>query len=152
MTQEQKAVTPRTSAEAREDYLEMISELIQTKGFASVSDIAERMNVAKSSATSIIKKLDKEGYVVHVRYRGLALTDSGKHLASKMKHRHETLTRLLLILGIPEKIAREDAEKIEHGLQNRSLHRLEELTSYLEANPEIVQKLNKSAASDPSIH
>lgn len=138
----QKIVTPRTPAEAREDYLEMISDLIQTKGFASVSDIAERMNVAKSSATSIVKKLDKEGYVVHEKYRGLALTESGKALASKMKHYHETLTRLLLALGIPEKIAKEDAERIEHGLHNRSLLRLRELADYLEANPAIVQKLN----------
>jgi Mn-dependent DtxR family transcriptional regulator len=141
MTQEQKIVTPRASAEAREDYLEMISELIREKGFVSVSDIAERMNVSKPSATSIVKKLDKDGYVVRVRYRGLALTESGKNLASKMKHYHETLTRLLLVLGIPEKIAREDAEKIEHGLHSRSLTKLQMLVDYLEVNPEIVQKL-----------
>ena len=141
MPQEQKVVIPRTSAEAREDYLETIAELIREKGFAAVSDIAEKMNVAKSSATSIVKKLDKDGYVVHVRYRGLALTESGKNLASKMKRYHETLTRLLLALGIPKKIAREDAEKIEHGLHNRSLLRLQELVHYLENNPEIVKKL-----------
>lgn len=142
MTQEQKVVTPRASAEAREDYLEMISELMRTKGFASISDIAERMNVSKPSATSIVKKLDKEGYVVHVRYRGLALTESGKNLASKMKHYHETLTRLLLVLGIPEKIAKEDAEKIEHGLHGHSLTKLQILVDYLESNPDIIQKLN----------
>lgn len=146
MTQEQKSVTPRASAEAREDYLELIGELFQTKGFASVSEIAERMKVSKSSATSIIKKLDKEGYVFHEKYRGLALTESGKNLASKMKHYHEILTRLLLVLGIPEKIAREDAEKIEHGLHNRSLLKLQELVDYLEANPEIIQKLKNDTA------
>ncbi len=148
MTQEQKVVTPRAPAEAREDYLEMISELMRTKGFASISDIAERMNVSKPSATSIVKKLDKEGYVIHVRYRGLALTESGKNLASKMKHYHETLTRLLLVIGIPEKIAKEDAEKIEHGLHNRSLLRLQVLVDFLEANPEIVQKLNNEPRRD----
>jgi Mn-dependent DtxR family transcriptional regulator len=142
VTQEPKTITPRGPAEAREDYLETINDLIQTKGFASVSDIAEKMNVSKSSATSIIKKLDKEGYVVHERYRGLALTDSGRSLAAKMKHYHETLTRLLLTLGIPEKIAKEDAERIEHGLHNRSLLRLRALADYLEANPQIVEKLN----------
>ncbi len=141
MTQEPRVVTPRGAAEAREDYLETISDLIQSKGFASVSDIAEKMNVSKSSATSIIKKLDKEGYVIHERYRGLALTESGRNLAAKMKHYHETLKRLLVTLGIPEKIAQEDAERIEHGLHNRSLLRLRELVDYLEANPDVVQKL-----------
>ena len=144
MTEQQKVVTPRTPTEAREDYIEMISDLIQTKGFASVSDIAERMNVAKSSATSIIKKLDKEGYVIHERYRGLALTESGKNLASKMKRYHETLTRLLLVIGVPESIARKDAERIEHGLHNRSLLKLQGLVDYLEANPEIAQKLSEA--------
>jgi len=142
MTEAQKIVTPRASAEAREDYLEMISELIQEKGFAATSDIAERMNVTNSSATSIVKKLSKDGYVLYERYRGLALTESGKNLASKMKHYHETLTRLLLVLGIPEKIAKEDAEKIEHGLHSRSLTKLQDLVDFLEANPEIIQKLN----------
>ncbi len=144
MTQEQKSVIPRAPAEATEDYIEMISDLIHTKGFASVSDIAEGMNVSKSSATSIIKKLDKEGYVVHERYRGLALTDSGRSLATKMKHYHQTLTRLLLVLGLPEKIAKEDAEKIEHGLHSRSLTKLQELVDYLESNPEVAQKLSKT--------
>jgi Mn-dependent DtxR family transcriptional regulator len=143
MTQEQKVVVPRAPAEATEDYIEMISDLIKTKGFASVSDIAERMNVSKSSATSIIKKLDREGYVVHEKYRGLALTDSGRSLASRMRHYHQTLTRLLLALGVPEKLAREDAEKIEHGLHSRSLTKLQELVDYLEANPQIAQKLKE---------
>jgi Mn-dependent DtxR family transcriptional regulator len=144
LNQETRSVTPRASAEAREDYLETINDLIETKGFASVTDIAERMNVSKSSATSIIKKLDKEGYVVHERYRGLALTESGRNLAARMKRYHETLTRLLLALGMPEKIAREDAEKIEHGLHGRSLQKLGELADYLESHPEIAEKLTTS--------
>ena len=100
--------------------------------------------MSKPSATSIVKKLDKEGYLVHEKYRGLALTDSGRNLASRMKHYHETLTRLLLAIGIPEKIAREDAEKIEHGLHSRSLSKLLELVEFLEANPDVVQKLGKT--------
>ncbi len=143
MTAEQKIVRPRTPSEAREDYLETISSLIKEKGFAAISDIAEKMNVSKSSATSIVKKLDKEGYVIHERYRGLALTESGKHLASKMKLYHETLTRLLLVIGVPEAIARKDAEKIEHGLHNRSLLKLQDLVDYLEENPEVARKLKK---------
>jgi Mn-dependent DtxR family transcriptional regulator len=144
LTEEQKIVTPRSHTEAREDYLETISFLIKEKGFAAISDIAEKMNVSKSSATSIVKKLDKEGYLVHERYRGLALTESGKNLASKMKLYHETLTRLLLVIGVPETIARKDAEKIEHGLHNRSLLKLQALVDYLEANPELAKKLNKA--------
>jgi Mn-dependent DtxR family transcriptional regulator len=143
LTEEQKIVRPRTPSEAREDYLETISSLIKEKGFAAISDIAEKMNVSKSSATSIVKKLDKEGYVVHERYRGLALTESGRHLASKMKLYHETLTRLLLVIGVPEAIARKDAEKIEHGLHNRSLLKLQDLVDYLEANPEVARRLRR---------
>ena len=143
MTAEQKIVRPRTPSEAREDYLETISSLIKEKGFAAISDIAEAMNVSKSSATSIVKKLDKEWYLIHERYRGLALTESGRHLASKMKLYHETLTRLLLVIGVPEAIARKDAERIEHGLHNRSLLKLQDLVDYLEANPDVARKLRK---------
>jgi DtxR family transcriptional regulator, manganese transport regulator len=127
-------VERKKSSEATEDYLELIDLLVREKGFASTSDVAERMGVSKSSVTGMVKKLHKQGYLVHTPYRGMALTDSGRSLAKTMKDRHEILRRLLVLLGVPENTAISDAEKIEHGLHPETVRKLKKLVSYLEDN------------------
>jgi Mn-dependent DtxR family transcriptional regulator len=122
---------PRKAEEATEDYLEMINLLVAEHGFASMSEVAERMGVSKPTVTSMLQKLDKQGYIKYERYRGMALTESGKNVARRMKDRHQTLVRLLVLIGVPERIAVEDAEKIEHGLHEQTVRKLQELIEQL---------------------
>ncbi len=42
-----------------EDYLEVIYELIQQKGYATTADISKYLNVSSPSVTKMVKKLDK---------------------------------------------------------------------------------------------
>jgi DtxR family transcriptional regulator, manganese transport regulator len=110
----------------------MIDSLVVEKGYASASDIAERMGVSKPTVTSIVKKLHREGYLVHTPYRGIALTDSGRALARSMKNRHEILRRLLIVIGVSVDVASEDAERIEHGLHPDTVRKFKRLLAYLE--------------------
>ena len=50
---------PRTTA-AVEDYLERISELIKTKGYARVVDIAAELKISQASVTTMVQRLDAE--------------------------------------------------------------------------------------------
>ena len=50
----------------------------------------------------------------------ISLTDKGYVIAKKINDRHRMLIRFLIQLGVPEKIAREDACKIEHDLSDES--------------------------------
>jgi DtxR family manganese transport transcriptional regulator len=125
-------VQERRSTEATEDYLEMIDSLVMEKGFASTSEIAERMGVSKPTVTSIVKKLHRDGYLVHEPYRGMALTEAGRNLARSMKDRHEILRKLLILIGVPKDVATSDAEKIEHGLHPETVRKIRKLVSYLE--------------------
>src|SRR5438552_493250 len=95
----------RKSEEATEDYLETINSLIAEKGYAASVDIAERMRVSKPTVTSIVKKLDKEGYLIHEKYRGMKLTQRGKRLAEEMRKKHELITSFLVLFGVEEKVA-----------------------------------------------
>ena len=61
-----------------EDYVEKIYELIQTKGYARVSDIAIELNLQPSSVTKMVQKLAEAGYIHYERYRGLVLTPAGE--------------------------------------------------------------------------
>lgn len=58
--------------------MERIYKLIDEKGYARVSDIAEGLEVHPSSVTKMIQKLDKDEYLIYEKYRGLVLTSKGK--------------------------------------------------------------------------
>src|SRR2546422_10827673 len=122
---------PRKAEEATEDYLEMINLLVAEKGFASTSDIAERMSVSQPTVTNILKKLDKQGYITYERYRGMALTEAGKNGARKMKDRPQKLVSPLLLIGGPERIPIEDAEEIRTGLHEPAIRKVQELIEQL---------------------
>ena len=70
-----------------EDYLERIYKLIDEKGYARVSDIAEGLEVHPSSVTKMIQKLDKDEYLIYEKYRGLVLTPKGKKMGKRLMER-----------------------------------------------------------------
>lgn len=65
-----------------EDYIEIIYNLMEKKGFVRVSDIAEKLSVHPSSVTKMVQKLDKDNYLDYEKYRGFVLTPKGKKLVS----------------------------------------------------------------------
>lgn len=71
-----------------EDHIEQIYMLIEQKGYARVSDIAESLSVLPSSVTKMVQKLDKDGYLIYERYRGLMLTPKGLKLGKRLVQRH----------------------------------------------------------------
>src|SRR5215469_5264058 len=47
---------PAGRSSAVEDYLEQILDLINTKGYARVADIAQRLKISQASVTNIVQK------------------------------------------------------------------------------------------------
>src|SRR5215469_1971084 len=91
---------PSRNSAAVEDYLERILELINTKGYARVVDIAQSLKISQASVTNMVQRLDAEGLLKYEKYRGLILTAAGKSLAHKIAQRHKLLTEFLRVLGI----------------------------------------------------
>src|SRR5437667_7623068 len=90
------------SSAAVEDYLERILELINSKGYARVVDIAAALRISQASVTNMVQRLDAEGLLKYEKYRGLILTASGKSLAHKIVQRHRLLTDFLGLLGLDD--------------------------------------------------
>lgn len=131
---------PRTTA-AVEDYLERISELIETKGYARVVDIAAELKISQASVTTMVQRLDAEGLVNYEKYRGMVLTEAGQKVAARIAHRHELLTNFLRQLGLDENVISKDVEGMEHHVSSETFAALERLTAHLEANPDLRQSL-----------
>ena len=109
-----------TIHESAENYLKQILILLEKKGYARSVDIAAGLNVTKVSVSVAMQKLRKNGYINMGSDNLISLTDKGYVIAKKINDRHRMLTRFLIQLGVPEKIAGEDACKIEHDLSDES--------------------------------
>lgn len=124
-----------------EDHIEQIYILIEQKGYARVSDIAEALSVLPSSVTKMVQKLDKDGFLIYEKYRGLTLTNKGMKLGKKLVKRHELLEDFLRLIGVEEENIYADVEGIEHHLSWNSIDRIADLVLILEDDASIQTKL-----------
>lgn len=126
-----------------EDHIEIIYSLIEQKGYARVSDIAEALSVLPSSVTKMVQKLDKDGYLIYERYRGLVLTPKGQKLGKRLLQRHGLLEQFLRVIGVEEERIYGDVEGIEHHLSWNSIDRIADLVQLLEESPDFRDKLEQ---------
>lgn len=126
-----------------EDYLERIYKLIDEKGYARVSDIAEGLEVHPSSVTKMIQKLDKDEYLIYEKYRGLVLTNKGKKVGKRLVDRHELLEEFLEMIGVDQENIYKDVEGIEHHLSWDSITCIAGLVEYFKREDSRTQDLRK---------
>ena len=108
-------------SEVAEDYVEMIAELIAETGEARTVDLAARFGVTSPTVNSIIQRLQRENLVETRPYRSIFLTEEGEELARKAQDRHRVVRDFLIAIGVPEAIAEEDAEGVEHHVSAETL-------------------------------
>jgi len=133
----------RHSSSAVEDYLERILELINTKGYARVVDIAQSLRISQASVTNMVQRLDSEGLLKYEKYRGLVLTASGEALAQNITRRHRLLSDFLRLFDLDEEIIFRDVEGMEHHISGPTLRAIELLTAQLQRQPALVARVRQ---------
>ena len=133
----------KESSTTREDYLEIISELVELKGYATTLDISRYMNVSPPSVTKMLQKLDEKGYLEYEKYHGINLTEKGKRLADTIRQKHGILLDFFEILSVGKDIADQDVEGIEHHLNPKTIKQLRKFITFLKSNPKIVNEFNE---------
>src|SRR5690606_591276 len=126
-----------------EDYLERIYKLMEEKGYARVSDIAEGLSVHPSSVTKMIQKLDKDNYLIYEKYRGLILTPKGKKMGKRLMERHKLLEDFLTTIGVQAEHIYHDVEGIEHHLSSDSITCIEVLVEYFRRDASRLEQLQQ---------
>ena len=106
--------------ESGEMYLESIYMLLQQNSSVRSIDISEYMGFSKPSVSRAVGLLRENGYISVDHDGYITLTETGNAVAGKMYERHTWLTQFLVRLGVDEKIASEDACKIEHYISDAS--------------------------------
>lgn len=119
-----------------EDYLEVILDLKEENGSIRVTDLAERMKVAKSSVNQAVTKLVELELLDHEKYGPLELTELGTKKARKVRERHQMLTRFFVeVLKVDPETAEKDACEMEHFISPVTMERLIEFSSKIIDNP-----------------
>lgn len=108
-----------------EDYLKVIYALSEQGAAASTSGIATTLDVQPASVSGMIKRLAESGYVQHIPYRGVKLTDQGTREALRIVRRHRVLeTYLSQRLGYSWDDVHDEAERLEHAASDELIDRM----------------------------
>ncbi|WP_294374712.1 metal-dependent transcriptional regulator [uncultured Clostridium sp.] len=120
--------------ESAENYLETI--LILNKRMENVKsiDIVHELGFTKASVSVAMKNLRINGYITVDNSGFIKLTPQGTVIAEKIYERHTLLTKFFIQIGVDEKIASEDACRIEHVISEESFQAFKKFTSDLNYN------------------
>lgn len=105
--------------EFEDEYLEMMYEFHEQEagGIVRTGALAEKLSVSPASATEMVQRLARRGYLEYIPYKGARLTEQGLTHGQKMKRRHR-LAEVLLDLLPYEGNPHETACRLEHAIDD----------------------------------
>lgn len=102
-------------SENLENYLEQILRICKKSGHAKTGEIAKSLDVAPSSVTEMLTKLEGLGFIKHTAYRGVELTEEGYFKALAILKKHNLAERFLEeVVGMDHERARDWGCRMEH--------------------------------------
>ncbi len=113
---------------ALEDYLRAITDLSdQEQKGVRISDIANKLNIAKPSVIQAISDLKKKGLVKQEPYSLVYLTREGLNKGREVIYRHQVICAFLEnILAVSPFTADQDACGIEHIISEETFRNMEQ--------------------------
>lgn len=109
---------------AREDYIRAIY-LLSLETPTSVTDIAARLNLSKSTVSERVKALVEDGLVSSLPYGAVTLTKAGVQVASVLTYKHRMIEVFLHdVLKISADQVHEEAERLEHACSDEVIKKL----------------------------
>ena len=125
------------ATEAVEDYAKAIFGLQrQADGPITTSALAERLGVAPSSVTAMLKRLDELGLVRYEPYHGVTLTRAGEKVALEVIRHHRLIEAFLAdALEMPWDRVHDEAEVLEHYISEDLERRIAEKLGNPELDP-----------------
>lgn len=121
---------------AMREYLAEIYRLQEDAPTVSTTSLADRLDVSPPAVPRMLKRLQSAGYVKHVPYQGVELTERGREEALREIRRHRILEVFLVnIMQFSWDEAHEHADGLGAGLNDKLTDRMAEMTGYPERCP-----------------
>lgn len=125
-----------TPSAAMREYLAEIFRLQEDSPTVSTTNLAERLGVSPPAVPRMLKRLKSAGYVKHVPYQGVELTERGRQAALEEIRRHRILEVFLVqVMGFAWDEVHEYADELSKGLQDALAQRMAEMTNFPQRCP-----------------
>jgi DtxR family Mn-dependent transcriptional regulator len=132
------SIPSKPLSESLEDYLEAIHHIVRRKGAARGKDISLRLKVNRSSVSGALRTLAEKKLVNYAPYDIVTLTAEGRDVAQRIVRRHEVLRDFISrVLGLDDRIAEENACRMEHAASQPVLDRLAQFIEFIRVCPRI---------------
>lgn len=125
-------------------YLMTIHQLLESQGYARVTDVAKQLNITRGSCSISLKPLKKRGLIIEDHNKFLLLSEEGKRLALIVEKNDELLEAFFRdVLGVNDDQAEVDACKIEHLLSIETSIKLCSFIELMRSNDPSVTAFSK---------
>lgn len=130
---------------ALEDYLEAIFNLCRHDKAARSRDIAESLNVHKSTVTAALKSLSHMELINYSPYEAVTLTSQGKKIAEDVVRRHRALQDFFVnVLKVEPEMAEDAACGMEHSVPREIVEKLADFAISMHGCPRLEPVMEKS--------
>jgi DtxR family Mn-dependent transcriptional regulator len=118
-------------------YLVSILRMGQGRQPVPLSQLGAALGVSAISVNQMCHKLQDEGWVAYVPYKGVSITPAGERVAARILRRHR-LWEVFLVehLQMGSEEAHETACRLEHATPDEVVERLALFLSHPQVNPE----------------
>jgi DtxR family Mn-dependent transcriptional regulator len=145
---------PATSP-AIEDYLKTVYGHTEWQPDAiTPKALADRLGIAPSSVTEMVKKMAEQGLVTHAPYKAIRLTDIGLARALAVVRRHRLIeTWLVQEMGYGWDEVHDEAEVLEHAISDRLLEAIDARLGRPARDPhgDPIPAVDGTLASEPAV-
>jgi len=128
----------KTSRFATENYLKAAVKALAEPGRDRIrtGELAQLMGVTAGTATAMMDKLEREGYLDYEPRRGCTLTDAGRAYGLRILRRHRLLeTFLFRVLGLNWSAMHEEAENLEHSASDKLIDVIDAYLGFPKQDP-----------------
>ncbi|NLE00284.1 MAG: metal-dependent transcriptional regulator [Fibrobacter sp.] len=128
-----------------EDYLEAIYQISSSNRVARSMEIADRLNVKRSSVTVALRSLAEKGLINYQARSYVTLTNNGLNAARCVDRKHHILSDFFVsLLGMNSQDADRAACGMEHGMTSEVCRKMAALMNFMKEDKKQAELLNKS--------
>ena len=121
-----------------ENYLKAIYQicLARDRKTAATGEVAQTLEVAPGTVTSMLKTLAESGLANYMPYEGVSLTPAGAALALRVLRRHRLIELFLVkTLELTWDEVHEEAENMEHAVSDLLIDRIDAYLGHPKVDP-----------------
>lgn len=124
------------ASSTEENYLKSLYNLANTNGEVNLSELAASLQVSLPTANSMVKSLQKSGWVVYEKYKPVTLTKEGQKTAALIIRKHRLMEMFLVkVMNFGWEEVHEVAEQIEHIHAPKFFERMDQMLGFPTVDP-----------------